>query len=50
MSQLKILLVDDEQEFVSALAERLGLQGRLQWDDSDQGLTLTLPQALSNSE
>ena len=27
MSQLKILLVDDEQEFVSALAERLELRG-----------------------
>ena len=26
------------------------LQGRLQWDDSDQVLTLTLPQALSTSE
>jgi DNA-binding response OmpR family regulator len=27
MSQLKILLVDDEQEFVSTLAERLELRG-----------------------
>ncbi len=27
MSQLKILLVDDEQEFLSALAERLELRG-----------------------
>lgn len=27
MSQLKVLLVDDEQEFVSTLAERLELRG-----------------------